>query len=152
VPAFDLNRALQNWEAVNNGTEQFSDLSPEEQVDVLELLRLLNRGSTADSCGEGYRTCVNECEAASIYDYDLGGYIDAYQTDYPENCIDACRRGQNYCEDEDDTDEQCYEFRRICRRSCPTDVFHWPSSQYRLLTDAQDQCEESCRAGESACE
>ncbi|MFC1859746.1 hypothetical protein ACFL9U_17210 [Thermodesulfobacteriota bacterium] len=105
----------------------------------------------SDKCDAAYKRCVSECEDVSIYDYDSGNYISINNTDFLDNCESACARGRRYSEDED-ADEKCYEFKRACRNDCPSDVYDYDSGEYLMLTDADSQCEDACRAGERACE
>lgn len=104
-----------------------------------------------DKCDAAYKRCISECEDVSIYDYDSGDYISIDNTDFLDNCEAACARGRRYCEDED-ADEKCYEFKRACRNDCPSDVYDYDSGEYLMLTDADSQCEDACRAGERECE
>ncbi|MBT73090.1 MAG: hypothetical protein CMQ15_13825 [Gammaproteobacteria bacterium] len=109
-------------------------------------------GTASNACEEAFQRCESECENTDlIYDYDSGSYVSTDNTDYVDNCSDACRRGKNYCEDES-SDENCYEFKRACNNDCPSDFFDYSKGEYRLITDAEDQCEDACRSGERACD
>ena len=109
-------------------------------------------GGSGEGCDAGYSKCVNSCMSeTSYFDYESGDYRSLSNTDYASNCEDACRRGRNYCEDED-KDERCYEFRRACALDCPSDVFDYSSGEYKLITDVNSMCEDACRDGERACD
>ena len=112
------------------------------------LLQQIRRGYIGEPCDRAYNRCTSEC-SDEIYNYDTGNYIS--NTDVASNCEDACRRGRNYCEDED-KDEQCYEFKRACRNDCPSDVYDYDSGDYLYNTDVNSMCEDACRSGERACE
>ncbi len=102
-------------------------------------------------CDAAYKRCISECEDIYIYNYDSGDYISIDYTDFLDNCEAACARGRRFCEDEH-ADEKCYEFKRACRNDCPSDVYDYNSGEYLMLTDADSQCEDACRAGERECE
>jgi hypothetical protein len=121
----------------------------EQQEKMKQILQQIQkkRVYVQNKCDAAYNRCVRECEGVSIYSYETGNYISAGNTDFPDKCESACKRGRRYCEDED-PDEQCYEFMRACRNDCPSDVYLYRSGKYLISTDAEDQCEDACRSGE----
>ena len=150
----DMERGLKNYQAIISGEKKSKDLTPEELQEVITIHSIFKRQAAGggDGCDNAYSRCVKSCESETNYfDYDTSNYRELYNTDYASNCSDACRRGRKYCEDED-VDERCYEFKRKCRNSCPSDVFDYSSGEYKFLTDVDSLCEDSCRAGERACE
>ena len=150
----DAERGIRNYQSIISGKKKIESLSPDELREVIDVHQFMKRGNgnSGDKCGAGYQKCVDTCGSESMYyDYDSGDYRPLAGTDYSSNCEDACRRGQRYCEDES-KDEQCYEFKRACRNDCPSSIFDYSSSEFKLLTDVNSKCEDACRAGESACD
>ena len=146
----DMGRGAQNYQAIMKGVKKIEQLTPEELQEVLIIHRIMS--GSGEGCGAGYSKCVDSCESeTSYFDYESGDYRSLSNTDYASNCKDACRRGRNYCEDED-KDERCYEFKRACARDCPSDVFDYSSGEYKLITDVDSICEDACRDGERACD
>jgi hypothetical protein len=124
-----------------------------EQDKARQRLMLLTlETSSGEGCDAAYHRCVNECEDVSVlFDYERDDYHPIGNSDFASNCEDACQGGRNHCEDEEG-DERCFEFKRACTIDCPTSVFDYDESDYLLLTDAEDTCEDACSAGKRACE
>jgi hypothetical protein len=124
-----------------------------EQDKARQRLMLLTlETSSGEGCDAAYHRCVNECEDVSVlFDYERDDYHPIGNSDFASNCDDACQGGRNHCEDEEG-DERCFEFKRACTIDCPTSVFDYDESDYLLLTDAEDTCEDACSAGKRACE
>jgi hypothetical protein len=120
-------------------------------IALLFLLLFFVSISYAD-CISAKKKCENECNsAASFFNFEKGKYESVAGTDFAENCVSACSRGYRYCNTEDNLDESCYQFKRKCSNDCPTSIFSYRSSVYRLLTDAQSICEDACRSGYRRC-
>lgn len=150
--AQDFQRAHTNYQSILRGEKTIDQLNQNELRDLILLLGSTSSPSST-SCETGYRRCVSACENVTVlFDYSTGSYVGTDFTDFSSNCTDACSRGQNFCEDESDPNERCYEFKRTCRNSCPSDFFDYRVSEYRFITDAEDNCDDACRAGERACE
>ena len=149
----DMEKGLQNYEAIMKGEKKIEQLTPEELQEIIAIHRILKGGGgSGEGCDAAYSKCVNSCESeTSYFDYESGNYQSLSNTDYSSNCEDACRRGRNYCEDED-KDERCYEFKRACRSDCPSGVFDYSSGGYKFFTDVESMCEDACGDGERACD
>ena len=160
-PNAELNVYGNDWvcrPGFKKTANQCIPMTPEEQKQQQEQMRKIieqikrRRVAVNDRCDAAYNRCVNECESVSIFNYETGNYRSVRNTDFLDNCEEACSRGRRYCEDEDDNEEKCYEFKRACRNDCPSDVYDYRSGKYLMLTDANDQCEDACGAGERECE
>ena len=149
----DMNRGMQNYQAIMKGVKKIEDLSLEELREVTIIHKMMKGGvASGEGCDAAYSRCVNSCESeSSYYDYDSGEYLSLSNTDYVSKCTDACSRGRNYCEDEE-KDEMCYEFKRACRNDCPSSIYDYSSGDFKLLTDVESKCEEACEDGERACD
>ena len=151
----DFKRGIENYRAIISKQKDFNSLSREEKLEVLQITKLLKQrsGFGSGGCDSAHQRCVNECDSVSlIYDYDKGDYVQIFNSDFSSNCEDACQRGRSYCENEDDNEGKCYEFKRACNNECPSDVYDYNTGNYLFLTDAEDICEDACRSGERACE
>jgi len=100
-------------------------------------------------CAAAYNACVANCHGP-VFDYEKGAY--RYNTDFEDNCEDACSTGANNCDDEDDADERCDEFRNSCNNECPSDAYDYDKGHYLEESDAEDLCEDACSASYSACD
>jgi hypothetical protein len=155
-PAFNADRALRNYQAILAGRKTLEQLTPTEQQEVMALASSLRQHrviSAADSCDAAYNACTAECLSTRTYfDYDSGDYRSTLNTDFRSKCEDACRTGQSHCQDEDDKDDKCDEFKSGCNNDCPTSLYDYRSGDFRLLTDAESKCEDACSVGANKCE
>jgi Putative peptidoglycan binding domain len=99
-------------------------------------------------CSAAYNACVANCQGP-IFDYEEGEY--RHNTDFEDNCEDACNTGGDNCDDEDDADARCDEFQISCNNECPSDAYDYNKGEYLEESDAEDLCEDACSAGYSAC-
>ena len=149
----DMNRGLQNYQAIIKGEKKVDQLTSDELNEVMTIHRMMKGGGgSGEGCDAAHAKCVNSCESYTFYfDYESSEFLPLSNTDYISNCEDACSRGRNYCEGEE-KDEMCYEFKRACSFDCPTSLFDYSSSEFKLLTDVTSKCEDACSDGERACD
>lgn len=103
--------------------------------------------SYSDPCEKAVRKCKSECDD-SIYDYGSGNYL--YDTNYKEECEDACESGKRNCSYAS-TSDKCDDFKSRCNNNCPSSIYS-SKGDYLYSTDAEDKCEDACKAGYRDCE
>ena len=120
---------------------------------LIFLTSLLASAASFAGCDDAYRKCVNECGSTSfLFNYETGSLISATATDFPSNCLDACRRGRRWCDGESSLSDGCDEFKRKCSNDCPSMVMSIRTGKLFLLTDAESKCDDACRSGYRRCE
>jgi hypothetical protein len=144
IPAHAKLTILGNdWECAPNFKQSGPSCVPMDREELAafrreraELMSRVRAEMALDPCDRGRRKCERECDSENALlssdTEDASTFLDA--------CYYACKKGKGYCDDEDDKDERCDEFKRGCRKNCPY--------QFEL----NSKCEDACRAGQRACE
>ena len=84
--AFDINRAMQNYQAVTSGTKRIQDLSPEEKSEVLAVFQ-----ANRNSCDDDDTDCCDAIDDADSSSDDLESSAQSLATcasndDYSDDC------------------------------------------------------------------
>lgn len=142
----ELGKEMEEYSKNNTGG-LFANIA--EQTNSQPAINYYSSSSDKEHCEDAESKCKRSCDS-TVYDWDSGEYL--YYTDAEDLCEDACKRGARSCDDEDSIDDGCYEFKRRCKRDCPSEVYDWDSGEYLYNTDAVDLCEDACNSGYRWCD
>ena len=155
-PNARLDSLGKSWECDSGFKEhqgscvEMSDLEKAEEVRRVEALgpRAVSGGPEGSSCHAAYNKCTSVCYQP-VYDQATGRSLK--NTDFIQNCSLACSQAEAGCSAELAKD-QCPQFGRICRETCPETVHDLDLGQYLTATNAKSVCEKACHYGTSVCD